>query len=154
MIKNGKYALQPALPNIKDDGTIDAVSRVEIKQIFTAGNILEDSFELEYLRQEERQAFTAFVKFRLETKNSFPEDKVIRIQRSTNGRDLQAFPDDTQAKETFASSQIAYRTGGVDFLTMLNNLLTLQENELELEGEIIKHEKQITEIEEAIGIFL
>ena len=105
LIKNGKYALQPALPNIKDDGTIDAVSRVEIKQIFTAGNILEDSFELEYLRQEERQAFTAFVKFRLETKNSFPEDKVIRIQRSTNGRDLQAFPDDTLAKETFDLSQ-------------------------------------------------
>ena len=105
LIKNGKYALQPALPNIKDDGTIDAVSRVEIKQIFTAGNILEDSFELEYLRQEERQAFTAFVKFRLETKNSFPEDKVIRIQRSTNGRDLQSFPDDTLAKETFDLSQ-------------------------------------------------
>ena len=105
LIKNGKYALQPALPNIKDDGTIDAISRVEIKQIFTAGNILEDSFELEYLRQEERQAFTAFVKFRLETKNSFPEDKVIRIQRSANGRDLQAFPDNTQAKETFDLSQ-------------------------------------------------
>ncbi|MDF1683207.1 MAG: TolC family protein [Legionellaceae bacterium] len=59
-----------------------------------------------------------------------------------------------QAKKTLESSQIAYRTGGVDFLTMLNNLLTLQENELELEGEIVKHEKQITEIEEALGIFL
>ncbi|MDF1828053.1 MAG: TolC family protein [Legionellaceae bacterium] len=59
-----------------------------------------------------------------------------------------------QAKQTLASSQMAYRTGGVDFITMLNNLLTLQENELELEGEIVKHEKQITEIEEALGIFL
>jgi len=59
-----------------------------------------------------------------------------------------------QAKETLASSQVAYRTGGVDFLTILNNLLTLQENELELEGEIVKHEKQITEIEEVLGIFL
>lgn len=59
-----------------------------------------------------------------------------------------------QAKETFNSSQAAYRTGGVDFLTMLNNLLTLQENELELEREIIKHEQQITEIEEVLGIFL
>jgi len=59
-----------------------------------------------------------------------------------------------QAKETFLSSQAAYSSGAVDFLTTLNNLLTLQENEIELEGEIIKHEKQITEIEEALGIFL
>jgi|TARA_R110000868_G_scaffold18380_2_gene80966 cobalt-zinc-cadmium efflux system outer membrane protein len=59
-----------------------------------------------------------------------------------------------QAKEALTSSQVAYRTGGVDFLTMLNNLLTLQENEVELEGEIVKHEKQITEIEEVLGIFL
>jgi outer membrane protein, heavy metal efflux system len=59
-----------------------------------------------------------------------------------------------QAKETFASSQIAYRTGGIDFLTMLNNLLTLQQNEIELEAEVINHEKQITEIEEVLGIFL
>lgn len=59
-----------------------------------------------------------------------------------------------QAKQTLASSQIAYRAGGVDFITMLNNLLTLQDNELELEAEIVKHEKQITEIEEALGIFL
>lgn len=59
-----------------------------------------------------------------------------------------------QAKQTLSSSQMAYRTGGVDFITILNNLLTLQENELELEGEIVKHEKQITEIEEALGIFL
>ena len=59
-----------------------------------------------------------------------------------------------QGKKTFITSQAAYRTGGVDFLTMLNNLLTLQENELEFEGEVINHEKQITEIEEALGIFL
>lgn len=59
-----------------------------------------------------------------------------------------------QAKKTFMSSQLAYRTGNVDFYTMLNNLLTLQQNEIELEAEIIHHEKQITEIEEALGIFL
>lgn len=59
-----------------------------------------------------------------------------------------------QGKETLTASLAAYRTGGVDFLTMLNNLLTLQENEIELESEIINHEKQITEIEEALGIFL
>ena len=51
-------------------------------------------------------------------------------------------------------SQKAYGVGKVDFLTLLNNLFTLQENELELQGEIVEHEKAITQIEETTGIDL
>jgi len=102
IIKNGRYALTPALP-VSSDGKIVSTERMEIKQIFTAGNILEDSFELEYLRREERQSFVASVKYRLETKNSFPEEKVLRVRRVGVG-DTQTFPD-TSTIETFDFTQ-------------------------------------------------
>lgn len=59
-----------------------------------------------------------------------------------------------QAILTFSSGQASYGVGKVDFLTLLNSLLMLQENELELQNEIIQHEKAITEIEEVTGINL
>ncbi|MBI2791811.1 MAG: TolC family protein [Gammaproteobacteria bacterium] len=59
-----------------------------------------------------------------------------------------------QATLTFSSSQSNYSVGKVDFLTLLNNLLMLQENELELQNEIVQHEKAITQIEETTGVFL
>ncbi|HAT9027008.1 TPA: TolC family protein [Legionella pneumophila subsp. pneumophila] len=59
-----------------------------------------------------------------------------------------------QASLTFTSSQATYGVGKVDFLTMLNNLLTLQENELEWHGELAEHEKAIAQIEESTGTFL
>lgn len=59
-----------------------------------------------------------------------------------------------QATLTFLSGQASYGVGKVDFLTLLNNLLMLQENELELQNEIIQHEKAMTEIEEVTGINL
>lgn len=52
---------------------------------------------------------------------------------------------------TFNSSQANYGVGKVDFLTFLNNLLTLQENEIELHNELANHEKAVTMIEEIIG---
>ena len=52
---------------------------------------------------------------------------------------------------TFNSSQTNYGVGKVDFLTFINNLLTLQENEIELHNELSTHEKAVTMIEEIIG---
>ena len=54
---------------------------------------------------------------------------------------------------TLDSSETAYQANQVDFLTMLNNLLTLQINQLDLQREMVQHEKAITEIEEVIGVF-
>ncbi len=49
------------------------------------------------------------------------------------------------------SAQAGYGVGKVDFLTLLNNLLTLQENELELHGEMVAHEKAVARLEELTG---
>ena len=56
-----------------------------------------------------------------------------------------------QATLTFESAQAGYTVGKVDFLTLLNSLLTLQENELELHGEMVEHEKAVVRLEEIIG---
>ncbi len=39
----------------------------------------------------------------------------------------------------------------MDFLTLLNSLLTLQESELELHGEMVEHEKALARLEETVG---
>lgn len=59
-----------------------------------------------------------------------------------------------QAKATFLASEKAYKAGEVDFYTFLNNLLTLQDNELDLELELVRREKRIADIEKDVGIFL
>ena len=56
-----------------------------------------------------------------------------------------------QATLALQSAQAGYAVGRVDFLTLLNNLLTLQENELELHQETVAHEKAIAQLEEVTG---
>lgn len=56
-----------------------------------------------------------------------------------------------QSRLTLASAQASYAVGNVDFLTLLNSLLTLQENELEFHGEMTEHEKALARLEEIVG---
>lgn len=56
-----------------------------------------------------------------------------------------------QATSALQASQAGYGVGKVDFLTLLNSLLTLQESELELHGEMVAHEKALARLEEVTG---
>lgn len=56
-----------------------------------------------------------------------------------------------QATLALRSAQAGYAVGKVDFLTLLNSLLTLQESELELHGEMVAHEKALARLEELTG---
>jgi len=56
-----------------------------------------------------------------------------------------------QATLALQSAQAGYSVDKLDFLTLLNNLLTLQENELELHGEMVEHEKAVARLEELTG---
>lgn len=56
-----------------------------------------------------------------------------------------------QATLGLRSAQTSYAVGKVDFLTLLNSLLTLQESELELYGEMVAHEKARARLEEVTG---
>lgn len=56
-----------------------------------------------------------------------------------------------QSRLTLASAQASYAVGKVDFLTLLNSLLTLQENELEFHGEMTAHEQALARLEAIVG---
>lgn len=57
-----------------------------------------------------------------------------------------------QSRLTLASAQASYAVGRVDFLTLLNSLLTLQENELEFHSELVEHNKALARLEGIIGV--
>lgn len=82
VISDGKFSLVPAVPTTSS-GEI-SVSPVTIKQLFTSGNIIEDSFEVEYLSTEERKPFQAVVRFREERKNQLPQERNIVVRWATD----------------------------------------------------------------------
>jgi cobalt-zinc-cadmium efflux system outer membrane protein len=57
-----------------------------------------------------------------------------------------------QSQLTLTSAQASYAVGKVDFLTLLNSLLTLQENELEYHSELAEHEKALARLEGITGV--
>ncbi|MDE3224776.1 MAG: TolC family protein [Nitrospirota bacterium] len=56
-----------------------------------------------------------------------------------------------QSSLALQSAQAGYAVGKVDFLTLLNSLLTLQESQLELHGEMVAHEKAVARLEAVTG---
>ena len=79
------------------------------------------------------------------------QDNVVQAQRAE--KLIAIFTDAIlpQARLTLEAAQAGYAVGKVDFLTLLSSLLTLQDNELELHGEITEHEKALARLEEVIG---
>ena len=77
-IVNGKFSLKPAFP-VKSDGTI-SIDSIDPEAFFTAGNILEDSYKIEYLGAEERRSFKAVVRYRQERANQLPEEAVVEVK--------------------------------------------------------------------------
>jgi outer membrane protein TolC len=56
-----------------------------------------------------------------------------------------------QATLSLQAAQASYAVGKVDFLTLLNSLLTLQDSQLELHGEMVNHEKALARLEAVTG---
>ena len=84
IITDGKFSLKPAIP-ATTGGEIDT-GAVQVSQLFTSGNILEDTYKLDYLGAEERRAFKAVMRYRQERKNRLPEEQVV-IVRGVDGTD-------------------------------------------------------------------
>lgn len=106
VIKDGKFGLVPAVPTNPSTGEI-SLAPVQYSQIFNDGNILEDSFEFEYLSSEERRMFTAAVRYRQERPNKLPEEKTVTIalkERVVNDST------DTDPIETFDLTQFCTST--------------------------------------------
>lgn len=80
--KSGKFALAPAI-YFAEDGP------VPISALFTAGNIIEDSFSLEFVPEEDRQPMQASVKWREERSRElyagsgmFPVEREVLIREA------------------------------------------------------------------------
>lgn len=56
-----------------------------------------------------------------------------------------------QATLGLQAAQAGYAVGKVDFLTLLNSLLTLQESQLELHSEMVNHERAVARLEAVTG---
>lgn len=80
VIVNGKFGIKPALP-VTTGGDID-LGAVVIKQLFTTGNILQDTFKLSYLNVEERKPFKAVVRYKELEENKLPVEKSIMVRWS------------------------------------------------------------------------
>lgn len=69
-IKNGRFGLMPALPF--DSSFRISTGPIKVEQIFTAGNIIEDSLQLQYIDIAQRTNFKALVSWRLTVENDLP----------------------------------------------------------------------------------
>jgi len=86
--KNGRLALEPALP-YDSNYRIDASRAIEIKGMFTDGNIIAESLDIQWLELEQRASFQAAVLYRWTGLNKLPEQQTIVVRYSgANAADL------------------------------------------------------------------
>jgi len=69
-IKNGRFGLMPALPY--DSNYKISTSPINPEQIFTSGNIIEDSLQVQYVEASQRVNFRALVTWRVTVSNDLP----------------------------------------------------------------------------------
>ena len=69
-IKNGRFGMMPALPY--DSSYQISTSPIAVDQIFTAGNIIEDSLQVQYIDAAQRSNFRALVSWRVTVENDLP----------------------------------------------------------------------------------
>ena len=86
---SGKFWLRPAWP-----GTVSTPGPVEIRGIFTAGNILEGTFSMEFFEPEDRRPIQVSVKYREERSNStlnnpglFPVEREVLVREANFASD-------------------------------------------------------------------
>jgi hypothetical protein len=78
VISNGQFSIIPAVPT--DSTGLISNEPVQIQQLFTSGNIIENTFSVEYLSTEERKSFQAVVRYRTAQRNQFPEEQTLVVR--------------------------------------------------------------------------
>jgi outer membrane protein TolC len=106
--------------------------------------VKESLSSLESARKDHRTA-TQDVLFRV-------KDNFVRTERAKRLVKLVGKAIIPQASLALESSIAGYAVGKVDFLTMLDNLLRLQRDEIDLHRELTTHEIAIAKLEEVVAI--
>ena len=78
VMKEGRFAITPAIP-VDSSGAI-SLSAVPITAQFTSGNIIEGSFELDYLPNEDRAPFKASATYRTGEARQLPEEDNVFVR--------------------------------------------------------------------------
>ena len=84
-IKNGKLSVNPALPT--NSSNVIANVPPTISGMFTDGNIIEGSLNIEWLELEERQMFQAAVIYRKAPLNKLPQQETVVVRYASAGGD-------------------------------------------------------------------
>lgn len=79
VMRGGKFSIEPALPIDPSRNYTMFDVPVPISGIFTEGNIIEDSFQLEYVPAQERLPIRAAVRYRTELPNRFPQEQTTVV---------------------------------------------------------------------------
>jgi hypothetical protein len=69
-IKNGRFGMMPALPY--DANYQISLQPITVEQIFTSGNIVADSLQVQYIDAAQRSNFRALVSWRVTVENDLP----------------------------------------------------------------------------------
>jgi hypothetical protein len=85
VVTNGKFSVEPALPT-ETDGSLRQ-GAVQISALFTSGNIIEDTFAVNYLEADDRHNFRAVMSYREAAKNQLPESRSMMVLWSDNTDD-------------------------------------------------------------------
>jgi hypothetical protein len=83
VIADGLFSVVPALPTTVSGGI--STGAVPIKGLFTGGNIIEDSFSVEYINSEERDSIQAVMRYRQGVKNQLPEERTLVVRWNEAG---------------------------------------------------------------------
>ena len=70
-IKNGRFGMMPALPYDSNYGI--STDPIAIEQIFTSGNIIADSLQVQYIDAAQRADFRALMSWRVTVENDLPD---------------------------------------------------------------------------------
>ena len=84
VIANGQFSIVPAVPYDKASGAIDP-RQITIAAIFTAGNIIEGTYELSYLDRADRERFKAVVKYRVNPPYKAPTTAALLVRYDADG---------------------------------------------------------------------
>ena len=101
VISNGKIGLEPAIPTT-EAGEISQ-GPTPLSAVFTSGNIIENSFMLEYLSREARRDVTINARWRQEAVNKFPEEDNVTIR--WNEENSEEYPMETLDLTSFCCSK-------------------------------------------------
>lgn len=99
VIRSGKFTIVPILP-YDANGNINP-RNLPIAALFSDGNIIEDSFEIDYLDADERRDFRAIVSYREGYKNAFPTTRTIAVRWNESGST--AYPQETFDLSSFCT---------------------------------------------------